>query len=248
MCELFGFCAAKSYDLTGWLKEFYSHSDTNPDGWGLATFHGNAVSVEKEPVRAGDSAYLKSRLSVPVTAPLLLAHIRKASVGALEFANCHPFVKRDEGGRCWTLIHNGTVFQGPVLEKYAQIQRGGTDSERILLYIVENIDLLEKDLGRAATGRERFDSVEASIAQVAPGNKLNLILYDGEQFYAHANMTDSLYCLKQEDAIAIATKPLSDESWREVPLSTVVAFRAGVEVFRGQDRHHVYVDPSTSGI
>ena len=243
MCELFGFCSAKSYDLTNWLKEFYSHSPNHPDGWGLATFYGNAVSVEKEPICANDSTYLQSRLSVPVVEPLLLAHIRKASVGALEFSNCHPFVKRDEGGRCWTLIHNGTIFQSEVLEKYTAIQRGSSDSERILLYIVENIDRFEKRLGRAASARERFDIIDSSIADVAPGNKVNLMIYDSEQFYVHANMASSLHYLELSDGIVISTKPLSDEMWREMPLSTLVVFRDGQEVFRGEDKHHVYTDP-----
>lgn len=243
MCELFGFCSSKSYDVTDWLKEFYSHSSHHPHGWGLATFRGNTVSVEKEPICADDSNYLRSRLSVPITAPLLLAHIRKASVGALEFLNCHPFVKEDAGGRCWTLIHNGTIFQSEILEKYTEIQQGSTDSERILLYIVDNIDRLEERLGRGATEKERFDAVEESIAHIAPGNKVNLIIYDGEQLYVHANMASSLHYLKLSDAVLISTKPLSDAPWCEMPLSTVMTFRDGKEVCRGEDMHHVYVEP-----
>ena len=243
MCELFGFCAEKKYDLTQWLREFYSHSPRHPDGWGLATFYGNAASVEKEPVCANDSRYLAYRLSEPIVGRLLLAHIRKASVGTLDFSNCHPFVKRGESGRCWTLIHNGTIFQSAILERYASLQRGSTDSERILLYIVEQVDLLEKRLGREAADRERFDVVETSVAAVAPGNKVNLILYDSEQFYIHSNMVSSLYYLRQPAAVAVSTKPLSDGPWEEVPLSTLIAFREGKELFRGEDRHHVYTDP-----
>lgn len=243
MCELFGFCSSRSYDLTNWLKEFYSHSSNHPHGWGLATFRGNAVSVEKEPICADDSNYLRSRLSVPVTASLLLAHIRKASVGALEFSNCHPFVKEDAAGRLWTLIHNGTIFQSEILEKYTKIQQGSTDSERILLYIVENIDRMEKRMGRAATERERFESVESSIADIAPGNKVNLFIHDGELLYVHANMASSLHCLKLSDAVVLSTTPLSGEPWYETPLSTVMAFRDGKEVFCGEDKHHVYVEP-----
>lgn len=243
MCELFGFCSVKDYDVTNWLKEFFSHSPMHPDGWGLATFYGNAASVEKEPVCANDSSYLQNRLSVPVTEPLILAHIRKASVGKLGFSNCHPFVKRDAGGRCWTLIHNGTVFQSEVLEKYPEIQRGSTDSERILLYIVDNIDRLEAHLGRPTEAKERFDVVESAVADVAPGNKMNLIIYDSEQFYIHVNMKSALHYLQMSDAVVVSTQPLSDDPWQEVPLSTVIAFRDGHEIFRGEDRQHAYTDP-----
>lgn len=247
MCELFGFYAEKNYDLTNWLKEFYSHSPQHPDGWGLATFCGNSVSVEKEPVCANDSEYLARRLAEPVEEKLLLAHIRKASVGSLQYFNCHPFIRQDASGRVWTLIHNGTVFQSEILEAYTSLQRGSTDSERILLHIVEQIDRLEKRLGRRADARERFDAVEASVAAVAPGNKVNLILYDGELFYIHNNMESRLWQFRLPDAVLVSTKPLFDGQWSEVPTSALMAFRDGKELFRGEDRHHAYMEPTPEG-
>ncbi len=240
MCELFGFSAGKAYDTTSWLKEFFSHSPMHPDGWGLATFPCNTVSIEKEPVCANDSAYLGHRLADPIVGKLVLAHIRKASVGSLRYANCHPFALLDAGGRCWTLIHNGTIFQSDALESYVSAQHGSTDSERILLHLVSAVNRLEGRMLCKANAKERFDAIEAAIAEIAPGNKVNLILYDGELFYIHSNMASFLWFLQLPDAVVVSTKPLSGGHWAEVPTSTLIAFCEGIEQLRGRDMRHPY--------
>ena len=99
MCELFGMSAARSGDVGPLLTEFYSHSNRHPHGWGLALLYPNAVSLEKEPVPALHSDYLKRRLTAPVEAQYCIAHIRLATRGSLEYANTHPFIKRDATGR-----------------------------------------------------------------------------------------------------------------------------------------------------
>ena len=35
MCELLGISSAKPMEVSGFLKEFYSHSVMHPHGWGL---------------------------------------------------------------------------------------------------------------------------------------------------------------------------------------------------------------------
>jgi len=93
------------------LKEFYSHSVCHPHGSGIGhRFMKNSASIEKEPVEAAGSAYLKERLRHKITVRAMIAHIRLATVGTLEYENSHPFVMRDNFGRTWTLAHNGTTF------------------------------------------------------------------------------------------------------------------------------------------
>ena len=36
MCEIFGFSSSKEEELNDYLKEFYSHCEEHPHGWGLA--------------------------------------------------------------------------------------------------------------------------------------------------------------------------------------------------------------------
>ncbi len=92
MCELFGLSSRDKIGVNEYLRAFFRHSEQHPHGWGLAQFFGNAVQLEKEPVAAVESQYLTTRLSFPIQARSLIAHIRLASVGRLRYENCHPFV------------------------------------------------------------------------------------------------------------------------------------------------------------
>ena len=143
MCELFGITSAESHEINNDLKEFFSHSNAHPHGWGLACLEANNVQIEKEPIQASKSNHLRERLSTPIIAKTALAHIRYATIGNIDYNNCHPFIAKDQQGRTWTLIHNGTIFNGKPLNKYADFQNGDTDSERILLYLVDQINQAE---------------------------------------------------------------------------------------------------------
>ena len=243
MCELFGFSSAKKVKCNQMLEIFYSHGVDNPDGWGLAYFDANAVTIEKEPVVANESSYLKHRLTDDIVEDVLLAHIRKASRGGLEYKNCHPFSRRDASGRMWTLMHNGTIFQGEMLDAYVQKQKGSTDSERILYYLIDCInERCEKSEG-SLTDKERFDTVAEMICTLAPENKLNLIIYDGELLYIHTNFYVTLHRLQKSDSILVSTKPLtSDEGWERVPMCTAFAYRQGKLVYEGEPHTHEFID------
>lgn len=99
MCELFGICSSEPFEANELLESFYNHSVEHKDGWGLAVFRRGAVSMEKEPVKAIDSLYLRQRLSCRVEGSNLLAHIRLATIGQINYSNCHPFIWDDESGR-----------------------------------------------------------------------------------------------------------------------------------------------------
>jgi glutamine amidotransferase len=60
MCEIFGGSFRDEYYLNDYLNVFYSHSDNHPHGWGLACFEGKDAFIEKEPVQATKSKYLKA--------------------------------------------------------------------------------------------------------------------------------------------------------------------------------------------
>ena len=36
MCQLFGICSSEEYQINDYLKEFFSHSNAHPHGWGMA--------------------------------------------------------------------------------------------------------------------------------------------------------------------------------------------------------------------
>ena len=181
MCELFGINGSKKVSCNELLQEFFSHGVDHPDGWGLATFYGNAACVEKEPVSAIESLYLKNRLTDTIEESTLLAHIRKASVGDLQYKNSHPFAMRDNTGRLWTLIHNGTIFESEELDAYLEHQKGDTDSERILYYLIDQINTGQEEKRRELSVEERFAVLEEMTHRITPKNKVNFLIYDSQR-------------------------------------------------------------------
>ena len=95
MCMLFGVTADKRIVVNDYLTTFFSHSEKHKNGWGLALLDDGLVSVEKEPVKARDSQYLRNRLTGKIKTSRMLAHIRRATMGEVNFCNTHPFISSE---------------------------------------------------------------------------------------------------------------------------------------------------------
>ena len=202
-----------------------------------------SVSVEKEPVRASDSQYLRNRLTGKIKTSRMLAHIRRATMGEVNFCNTHPFYKKDVSGRVWVLAHNGTIFESPDLSPYQYQQEGTTDSERILLYIVDQVNncLKTKDRPEAFSADDRIKLIDRIIHRIVPGNKLNIMIYDGEFFYVHKNQERTLFMKENPDAVMLSTRPLESEGWAEVPQNRLLVYKDGELVYSGRKHEHTFV-------
>lgn len=243
MCELLGLSARKKLTANKILRIFYSHGEEHPHGWGLALFRPDgSPHIEKEPVKSTDSCYLKARLDAEIRADNLIGHIRLATMGMLDYVNCHPFAFRDVRGRDWTIAHNGTIFDFPVLNRYVNQQAGATDSERVALYLVDEVNRETMRRGRGLDFEERFSVLERAVRELTRGNnKVNLLVYDGEYLFAHTNYKDSLHVLRGEGVAWLSTRPLTDEDWEDLPFCRLCAFRAGELVKEGADHGGEYV-------
>lgn len=242
MCELFGLSAVKKIPLNDLLQEFFSHGLEHPHGWGMAFFYGNAVSLEKEPELSCKSIYLKQRLRAKIEADKMIAHIRLATRGIMDYENTHPFVMRDNSDRTWTLAHNGTIFECEVLNPFVHSQQGKTDSERILCYIISRVDREQERLKRALSHEERFDLVDEIICEIAPENKLNLLLFDGELLYVHTNYENSLHRCRKGEAVIVSTRPLDRDVWEQVPMNMLLAYQNGSLLYTGTEHGYTFVD------
>jgi glutamine amidotransferase len=233
MCEMLGFTFSKNTDMTEYLNEFFSHSVKHSHGWGLM-FDGEDRLTLKEPLAAYKSDMLKEVIDGLEPLKNGLAHIRFATVGSIEYDNCHPFTGSDISGREWTLIHNGTIYSSRHAHHYYSRQAGNTDSERFFLSMLDHInDRLEKS---ELSQRERFEMVNDFISQSAPRNKLNLIIYDGELLYIHKNLKNTLSFKRTDNGIIFSTVPLDEVGWAPFPMNQVIAYKDGSELYRG-DRH-----------
>lgn len=245
MCELFGAVSKDKHNINSYLKVFYSHSNNHPHGWGLARMNDSEILIEKEPVQATKSSYLRERLSQPINVKCAMAHIRYATIGNVEYNNCHPYLKNDNCQRNWCLIHNGTIFSYPPLNKFINFQTGDTDSERIILYIVHQINKAQIKKHSPLSAKERFDLIDQIVTDMSKGNKLNLIIYDGEYMYVHTNYKNSLYYLDLDDFTLFSTQPLSEE-WKPVKFNTLLAYKNGSLEFTGTKHSNEYIDNEES--
>lgn len=241
MCEIFGFNSSSQVELKEMLREFYSHSDKHPHGWGLAVKNYDDINIEKEPFKASDSRYLRYRLFAGAKSDMVMAHIRYGTVGNIDYVNCHPYSKRDNTGRLWVLIHNGTIFSFDKLNKYIYKQKGETDSERILLYIVDEINKKTKALNKELSATERFETLDEIVCEMSVRNKLNLIIWDGEYMYAHTNQKDTLHYLQNDESVYFSTQPLGLAKWEDVPFTQLLSFKEGELISKGTVHNNEYV-------
>lgn len=242
MCEIFAANAEQALTLNSELTTFFGDSAMHPHGWGLAvrTAAGD-VAFHKEAVRASDSAYLRTLLARPVRASRLQAHIRYATVGKPSYENCHPFVGTDATGTEWSLVHNGSIFRQQLIEPYVEQAQGTGDSERVLLYL---IDQLNRAAAEGATDfQSRFDVLASSFAALTEGgNKVNAVLDDGTYTYVHTNTEDDTLYYRRlgKGAILFCTRPLDAEGWRPLPKRQLFAFRDGRLVCASEVRGSLY--------
>ena len=236
MCEIFCFNSNTPKQVNECLQCFYNHSEE------LANMQSNEFVIDKEPVKATCSQHLKNILSNPVVGKNVFAHIRLATVGEIISPNCHPFTQVDDNNRSWMLIHNGTIFDYPPLDNYIDQESGDTDSERILLYIIDRINDFEKAKGGLSTIKERFNILTELVSDLSKNNKLNLMIYDGDLTYIHSNMRDSLYYLKNEEGFLVASTPLTDdENWKPVELNKLFGLIDGNIIFESSEHENEFI-------
>lgn len=228
------------------LAEFFSHGADNPHGWGLADLTDPAWRILRE-ARPAHTSSLAAQVSAhPLMVTDALAHIRYATVGDIEEANCHPFVGADASGRRWMLMHKGTIFDHAAADAFFKLQTGSTDSERIFLLLLDALNRQYEAKRAPLEADERFSVLERVVCQLAPGNIVNLVIYDSDRFYVHTNYRSSLHVLSKDGRTMFSTAPLisyaPESTWAELKHNTLFAYRLGELVATGVDHGSEYVD------
>ena len=141
------------------------------------------------------------------------------------------------------MLRRGTIFQGPQLEMFKSVQEGQTDSERILYYIIDEVNKKQDELGWPLTPEERFRLLDELVTRLSVGNKLNLLVWDGEYMYVHTYQGTLHMLQKDADTLWFSTRPLDDAPWQAVPFLRLLVFREGRLVFQGEGGSQEYFDP-----
>jgi glutamine amidotransferase len=198
MCELLAMSTEYATNLTLSLSTLSEHSSSggHVDGWGVAYYQGKDIRRIRDTAAAYKSPWVSHVADHGLTSDLVIAHIRKATVGPVTLENTQPF-QRELGGRIHAFAHNGDVPAVLEAEEYHSRNLrtiGTTDSEVVFCYLLERLrDAWLSDAPpEFATRWQIFQDVCAEIRPMGPAN---FLYSDGEYLYAHGNQRT------QEDGI-----------------------------------------------
>src|SRR5437764_721663 len=179
MCRLLGVVSSESTNFGFSLQEAPRSlsvlSSAHPDGWGLAVHGAGGWELTKHAAAAhSDDRFLGA--VARARGELMIAHIRKRTVGPISAANTHPFRRGD-----WVFAHNGTIADVDHLAAHTSEARareieGQTDSERFFAHLLTAIDRA-LDVDAAILG-----VVDALMARPNLG-AANFLLSNGKVLY-----------------------------------------------------------------
>jgi glutamine amidotransferase len=146
--------------------------------------------VDKE--SASTSPIAKMLKSYPIKSHNVVAHVRKATVGAVTLENCHPFT-RELWGRYWVFAHNGDLkeFSPPLHGSFKPV--GSTDSELAFCWLLQE---LNKSHVNVPSIEELTTTLSELIPRISSHGTFNFLLSNGQALWAHAS-TKLCYVLRQ---------------------------------------------------
>lgn len=192
MCELFAISSHMPTSVGFSLKQLARHgrNEGPHDGWGVALYDGNDVSLFREPEPASDSPLVRfiERHSPP--SPMIISHIRKATNGGRILRNTHPFM-RELSGHQHVFAHNGAlsgIEQNPdfIPDRYQPI--GDTDSELAFCILLNRLACLWKTERDAVPSlKDRLDIIADFAADLRAFGPANFLYADAHILFAHAH-------------------------------------------------------------
>lgn len=149
MCRIFAFRSRVDLKVQRSLikaeNALQIQSRKHPHGWGIAYY----LTAQRDPhvIKSMESAFTDERfrrVSSFLTSHAVIAHVRKATVGALCQENTHPF-----SWNGWTFCHNGTIFGFDQIQermrerihpRFLKSIEGTTDSETFFYLVLSELE------------------------------------------------------------------------------------------------------------
>ena len=173
-------------------------TDEHADGWGIAFFEsegdvpGKGVRYFVDKQSAATSPMARMLREYPIKSHNVVAHVRKATVGAVTLENSHPFV-RELWGRYWVFAHNGDLkdFAPAMHGSFRPV--GNTDSELAFCWLMQQ---LAKSHAGVPSVEELTLTLREFVPLIARHGTFNFLLSNGQALWAHAST--SLHYLIRE--------------------------------------------------
>jgi len=262
MCRLYGFRATEPTKVECSLVHAQnalmeqSRGDTpstaHGHGWGVVTYPDGVPQVEKQVWAAYHGEHFRKTAS-RIYSKLVIAHVRRATVGPPALENTHPFIH----GR-WMLAHNGTVplfdqVRTRFLENMDPLHRseikGDTDSEHIFRFLLSlwqrepQVDLLQTLKFGLCQIIHWCREIDASVPVA-----LNVLWSEGDRlvgscfgrtlwYLERAGLFECEICGRPHvhhepetayRSVEVASEPITHEDWSPVPDGTVFDIDADV--------------------
>ena len=254
MCQLLGMNCNTPTDICFSFEGFRvrgGQTDHHRDGWGIAFFEGKGCRTFLDEKATIESPLADLVRQYPIRSMNVIAHIRKATQGAVALENTHPFT-RELWGRYWIFAHNGNLKDfAPSLQGFFQ-PVGSTDSERAFCWMLEQLR------ARSPASQPPLATLRGWIEELAGQLRgygdFNFLLSNGDGLFAHCS-TRLTYIIRQapfavahlmdqdvtvdfsevttpDDRVAvIATMPLTDnETWTPIAPNSLLLFVDGAPV------------------
>ena len=254
MCQLFALTSRQPVSPDFSLRGFFQRggeTGDHSDGWGLALFRDGQLQLQTHISAAHRCHKATALLQTKPRATTVVAHIRKATAGAVAPQNSHPFT-RTLWGETWAFAHNGHLKNFYPAIATDDTPKGETDSELAFCYIVSQ---LSSTFSAKPPLHLLVDFLRSLSADIAHHGTFNYLLSNGTQLIAHCSTElywthrrfpfgkielvdlDMSIDLSEfndvdESMYVVATKPLTrGEAWCPMGRGELRVFEAGKMVF-----------------
>lgn len=251
MCQLLAMNCNTPTDICFSFEGFAQRgglTDEHNDGWGISFFEESACRSFHDTLPAAKSPIAKLIKDYPIKAFNVIAHIRMATIGAVELKNTQPYI-RELWGQQWVYAHNGDLWDYKFTNSSPAQPIGTSDSEAAFCDLLNELRKLnpveEPEL------KQIYNCIKSFSENTAKFGTFNLLLSNGKYIFAHCT-TDLCYIIRKapfseahlsdkdisinfsehtthKDRVAIiATKPLTDnEQWTVFEKGQLLVFENG---------------------
>ena len=171
------------------LAEHGGFTGPHRDGWGIAYCEGPDLRLIKEAEAAAGSAWIAFVEAYHLRSPIVVAHVRRATVGERSYRNTQPFA-RELAGRMHLFAHNGWLSG---IERISRLEPrrfhpvGETDSEQAFCILLDRMADVWKQPGEIPSLASRLSTVSSFAEELRSLGPANFLYSDGEVLFAHGH-------------------------------------------------------------